>query len=455
MDTQPVESPGLYYPQDYYLKTLNFLTANGQRMELRKLMRELSYYEDIYTFAISGYIKIEDSQGFIESLQLTGNEYIEVNFGKVKNGPNTDDQLFRVYKVGDRVPSGNHNTEYYTLYFCSEELVLSEQRKISKSYKGMLISDIVSDVLNNQLQVNSKKINVIEETTGMYDFVVPRMKPFETISWVSTYARPAATGTIGADMLFFETRDGFNFRSLQSLFQGDVYATYKYQQQKLDSKTQPMQEKAISVLKYEFNKSFDIVKDVASGSFANKLITLDPTTRTYKTTNFDYNSFKDQAKSLNPDGVINNLQNRFGETLNQASDAVTKLLTSNAGEANIPYMKQKEAGFAKDIFAETYIPQRTAQLNLANYNVVKLAIPGDPGLTAGKVVEFNLMTLKPTTTKKDLDRFYSGKYLVTAVRHVIQPNNGSYQTILEIAKDSADTQYESVNNSDFKTSVTD
>jgi hypothetical protein len=453
MNTQPVESPGLYYPQDYHLTTLNFLTANGQRTDLKKLMRELSYYEDIYTFAISGYIKIEDSQGFIEALQLTGNEYLEINFGKIKNSPNTDDQLFRVYKVGDRAPAGNLNTEYYTLYFCSEELVLSEQIKISKSYKGMLISDIVTDVLNNQLKVQSKKINVIENTTGMYDFVVPRMKPFETISWVSTYARPAATGTIGADMLFYETKDGFNFRSLQSMFQDDVYATYKYQQQNLNSKDQPMQEKATSVLQYEFNKSFDIVKDVASGSFANRLITLDPTTRTFKTTDFNYDKFKDQAKSLNADSVINNLQNRFGDTLNQTAEAVTKLLTSNAGEGDVSYMKQKEAGFAKDIFAETYIPQRTAQLNLANYNVVKLAVPGDPGLTAGKVIEFNLMTIKPTTTKRDLDRFYSGKYLVTAVRHIIQPINGTYQTILEIAKDSADTRYENVNNSDFKSSV--
>ena len=61
----PVESPGVYFPQDYYLKTLNFLTASGNRMEMKKLFRELSYYEDIYTFTVSGYVKIEDSQGFI------------------------------------------------------------------------------------------------------------------------------------------------------------------------------------------------------------------------------------------------------------------------------------------------------------------------------------------------------------------------------------------------------
>jgi len=443
----PVESPGVYFPQDYYLKTLNFLTASGNRMEMRKLFRELSYYEDIYTFTVSGYVKIEDSQGFIESLQLTGNEYMEVNFGKLKNGPNKDDQLFRVYKVGNKEATGNQNTHYYTLYFCSEELILSEQIKISKSYKGMKISDIVSDVLQSQLNVDDTKINTVEETTGLYDFIVPRFKPFETISWVSTYARPKATGTIGADMLFFETREGFNFRSLQSMFQDDVYATYKYQQKNLDDKEQPIQDKVTTVLEYEFTKTFDVVNDISSGSFANRLITLDPTTRSFITTDFNYDEFKDQAKSLNDNGVTNNLENRFGKTLSQTADAVTKLLASNTNEAQNSYIKSKEAGFAKDIYAETYVPQRTAQLNLANYNVAKIAIPGDPGISAGKVIEFSLMTIKPGTKSRELDRFYSGKYLVTAVRHVIQPQSGSYQTILEIAKDSSKTQFETVDNS--------
>ena len=106
-----VESPGAYYAQDFSLETLNFLTASGQRFELKKLLVDMSYYEDLYSFTASGYITITDSQGFIELFQLTGNEFIEVNFGKVKNGPNNNIQLFRVYKIGDKKPSGNLELE--------------------------------------------------------------------------------------------------------------------------------------------------------------------------------------------------------------------------------------------------------------------------------------------------------------------------------------------------------
>jgi len=56
-----------------------------------------------------------------------------------------------------------------------------------------------------------------------------------------------------------------------------------------------------------------------------------------------------------------------------------------------------------------------------------------------------LPSLKPSNTTKDLDKFYSGKYLVTAVRHIIE-SGGTYQTILELAKDSTPTNYMNINN---------
>ena len=157
----PVETPGVIYPQDYYIKTMNFLTSSGQRIDLTKIMVEFSYFEDIYNFSISGYIRVEDAQGFIELLQLTGNEYIEINFGKVKNAVNINDQKYRVYKIGDRA-SNSSNVERYNLYFCSDELLLSEQIKVTKTYSGKLISEMVQDILTDQLSVEASKINIIE-----------------------------------------------------------------------------------------------------------------------------------------------------------------------------------------------------------------------------------------------------------------------------------------------------
>lgn len=454
--TSVVESPGAYYPQDYSIQTLNLLTASGQKFELKKLLVELSYYEDIYSFVTSGYITLIDAQGFLELFQLSGNEFIEINFGKIRTGTNSTDQLFRIYKTSDRKPSGNMNSEVYTLYFCSEELLLSEQTKISKSYAGMKISDIVKDVLVEKLKVKDKNIQNIEETIGVYDFVIPRLKPFEAISWLSTYARPKLTGTVGADMLFFETKNGFNFRSLQSMFKEEIYGTYRYQAKNLDGSVQNFQEKTITVLDYEFVKTYDSLKDINSGTFASKLITIDPLTRTYRTTEFNYKDYFDKKKtsSLNNNDILVPLRNRLGKTQNEAAESSVKVLTSNASQNNLEYIKQIPGSVAKDVGVENYIPLRTAQLGLANYTVVKITIPGDPGITAGRTMFFNFPSLKPTTNAKELDRYYSGTYLITAVRHIIT-SGGSYQTVLEITKDSSPTAYSQIdnNNPEFRKAV--
>jgi len=438
-----VENPGAYYPQDYSLETLNFLTGSGQKFEIKKLLMELSYYEDIYSFAVSGYITIMDAQGFIELLELTGNEFIEINFGKTKDSPNPNNQIYRVYKIGDRKPTGNMNSESYTLYFCSEELILSEQIKISKSYKGKKISDVIKNIMTEKLVVNPRKLN-IEETTGINDFIVPQFKPFEAISWLSTYARPNKAGIKGADMLFFETKESFNFRSLQSMFQDDIYATYKYQQKSIEDKTLSFQEKTISVLDYEFVKVYDMMNDINSGAFSNRLISLDIMARTAKITDFSYDKYKSEAKTLNKGDPANVMRNRLGLTRNNSYDSSFKVATGNAFQQNEPYIKQVVNGVAKNIAIETYVPNRTAQISLANYTVLKIKIPGDSGISAGRTINFNLLTLKPTDSKKNLDEFYSGKYLVTAVRHIIQPS--AFQTILEIAKDSTPTRYTGISN---------
>lgn len=438
-----VESPGAYYPQDFSLKTLNFLTAGGQKIELKKLLVEMSYYEDIYSFVASGYITLVDAQGFVELMRITGNEFIEINFGKIKNGPNGNDQVFRVYKMGGRKPSGNMNSEVYTLYFCSEELLLSEQTKIGNSFKGTKISEIVQNILTDKLKVPKTKLGTIEETTGIYDFILPKVKPLEAISWLSCYARPKAAGTLGADMLFFETKSGFNFRSLQSMFKDDIYATYRYEAKNIGDETQSFQEKTINVLSYEIGKPYDMLNEINAGTMSNRLLTIDPLTRNYKVTDFDYSKFKDQAQTLNKGSPSTDSTNRLGKTENTSYEGTLKLAFGNSNQQNVPYVKQ-QGGVAKDIFIESYVPNRTAQISLANYTTVKAVIPGDPGITAGKTIQFNLLSLKPSSSKRELDRFYSGKYLVTAVRHVIA-SSGAYQTVLELCKDSSPTTYENIN----------
>jgi hypothetical protein len=214
-----------------------------------------------------------------------------------------------------------------------------------------------------------------------------------------------------------------------------------------------MNDKVVSVLDYEFIKTYDVLNDTNSGTFANQLISLDPVTRKSSVTNFDYKKYQSGSSSLNGDGVLSPSKNRLGTTQNESYNAVTKVGISNAGQALTPYISQAPGSVAKDIYLETYVPNRTAQLGLANYTTLKLMIPGDPGVTAGSIINFELLSLKPSSTSREADKFYSGKYLVSAVRHIIN-DSSSYITVLEIAKDSTGTIYGNTNdNSDRNLAV--
>lgn len=442
---------GLHYPLEYSIQDLNILSSSGQSMNFKRLMLELSYYEDLYSFCTSGSLSVTDAQGFIENLQLTGNEFIVFNIGKIKDAPNNITETFRIYKIAKRKPSGNMNNEIYELFFCSEEMLLSEQIKISQAYSGSMITDIVNDILTNKLQVISEKIETIEQTMGIYDFIIPYMKPFEAISWLSTYAR--SNDYPGADMLFYQTKSGYNFRSLQSIYNDDIYGTYKYSTKNADYSEQQNEEKQISVQKYEFIKTYDSLNEVNAGTFANRLISIDPLVRSYYITDFDYSDYQSQSTTLNPNAPSNYYTNRLGNTQTQEYEGVLKVAFCNKDEMQVDYIMQRPGSVAKDIFIETYVPYRTAQISLANYNRIKMTIPGDPGITVGKTIQFNINSLTPTNSNKDPDKFYTGKYIVVAVRQGF--TGEKYETILEIAKDSSPTQYQSINEtSDWQEAIT-
>jgi hypothetical protein len=439
-------SSGVIFPQDYTLKTLTILSPSYGPYNLLPVFYEMAYFEDLFNNSVTGRIMITDAEGFIEKFQLSGNEYLRLTFGKASEKSFDVDKLFRIFKISGRGLIGNMTTEGYFLHFCSEELVLSEQYKISKSYKDMKISDIVADICSsNYLDVPKNKSVNIEETKGIYSFIVPNFKPFEAINWLSTYAQPATDGNIGADMLFYENKNGYNFSSMQTLFKGSVYRTYSYDPKNVSDKNlKDAQQKYYAVLSYEHLKTFDTLESISLGVFANQLITIDPLLQKFNVVNFNYNDYFKKSESLNNHPIVNNAKNRKGNAIYETPQAVIKMATSNSGQKNVPYIGNKPGSYSHDIAIETYVPNRTSQLFLSNYNKMKLVINGDPGAAVGSIIKFNLLTMNPATQSKEPDKFYSGKYLITAVKHEI--NLTSFKTILEIVKESAPNEYITPNN---------
>jgi hypothetical protein len=439
-----LQKPGIIFVNDYRLVALTLLTAAGT-LDIKNVLVELVYNEDLFNNSTSGYIAITDSSGFIEKFNMNGNEYLRMIIGKADDTTNAIDKLFRVYKVAKRKPEGSGLTEVYCLYFCSEELLLSEQYKINKSFPATDIATIVDTILTVYLNIDAsnRTSGDIEPTYGVYDFIIPNLKPFDAINWLCTYARPMPPN-VGADMLFYEDKQGFKLRSLQTLYSSPVYETYSY-----STKNSPSPNTNESDLThfmrtaatYEIIDSYDALSAINSGVFANQILNVDILTRNHFTKNFDYWTYAGQ--SLNDYKITNYFTNRLGESLNQTSKANYKLVFGNPNQQSYNAVASKPGSVAHDIFAEVYIPNRTAQLPLSNYTRVKISVPGDPGLTVGRTINFNLLSKDPNN--KELDPFYSGKYIITATRHQI--TGQAYTTVMEITKESTTVQYSQMDNS--------
>ena len=79
--------------------------------------------------------------------------------------------------------------------------------------------------------------------------------------------------------------------------------------------------------------------------------------------------------------------------MNETHMANFKLVFGNSRK-NTGYQNIDPTAIARDIFAEVYIPNRTAQLPLSTYMRAKLSVWGNPQLTVGKTINFNLKNLR-------------------------------------------------------------
>lgn len=434
------------FQTDYELQGITISVASAGNFDVKPYMVELNLYEDIFGDSVSGTLLISDAIGLLPNFRMNGTEFITIMLRK--NSQDTSGQninrTFRIYKVSDRYFVPGNNFENYTINFCSEELLLSEKYRISKAYKNKTISEMVKDIFANHLKVGDKKKVFVESTTGTFDFVLPNKKLFETINWLSTYA---TTGKTGSDVLFFENTDGFWFKSLQSLYSQSPYLTYYYNPKNVSSE---MQQKYTNIISMDVLDSFDMLRSTSSGTFSNRLISVDPLTRKFTTTDFDYNEYCKKSTKMNKYPVTNNYKDRVGKKTfeappNNLQAGAFRLLPTNSGQRNFSFIKNRPTSVFSDYSVEKTIPYRAAQLSLANFSRLKITVPGNAKMSVGMTINIVVPSMGPTSyakvdnpTKRENDPYLSGKYLITAARHMI--NLDTYVTVLEICKESNEGQ---------------
>jgi hypothetical protein len=407
---------GLVASSDYKLSSLYLLTSTGHSIDLSGIMLELNLFEDIFSPAMTGDILVGDGGDILSSFQVHGNEFISMIIDKPSLGLPLK-KVFRVYKISDRSFSANA-LQNYRIHFCSEELLLSTQLMISKSYKGLPITTMVKDILSNKLLVSDKKMGgIFSISSGNFDLIVPRMQPFRAIQWLA----PKAYTNKGNLFFFFENRDGFNFASYEDLIAVPPYATYQ-RAMKLDN------DPAKNVYGYNhfsIIQDFDTIKATRMGAYSATLLSLDIVNRSRAMTNINWNDSSDAL--LNKSIPINDFKNRFGATFIDTKDNMIKYIVGSDSDPTF-----------NPALMEQWIPQTISRLGQINAFKAVMIIPGDVLVKAGMIVNVDVPKMQVQDTKSPVvDPMRSGSYLVSAVHHKFQLD--IMTTIVELLSDSVNT----------------
>ena len=415
-DPTPQDS-GLFTASDYSLTTISIITSTGASVDLKPVLLELNIYEDIFSPVMTGDVTVGDAGDILSSYQIHGNEFIAIAVDKPSLGKPIK-KIFRIYKVANR-SFGTASLQNYVFYFCSEELILSTQNQLSKSYKGLTIDAMVKDILNNKLKVNPNKMSngIFTATTSVHDIIVPRMQPLEAIEWLT----PRAYNTNQNLFFFFENRDGFNFTSFEYLLTQSAYATYT----RSVKVTQDPDQNFNSYNFINVIEDFDIIKASRNGTYSSSVNVLDIVNRKYQTYNFSATQLANNA-ILNKSISVNTLQNRLGQNLFTVKEGMIKYVTSTDSDPTSNPTNVKD-----------WLPQTASRLGQINSFKCVISIPGDVMMKVGNVINLVIPRMVVQDGKDQNDPMRSGRYLVSGVHHIFQQD--IYTTVLELLSDSVNT----------------
>jgi len=411
----------------FKIKELTLVTKAGP-IDISSIFVEINIFDSLLLPVINGSVSIIDSVGLSSKLIFDGSEAILINIAKDADSDIAEfKRSFRIYKQTNR-QNENQSTESYILHFCSDELLFSDQQRINQSYTGKY-SDIVEKILINYLKVRENNLGgIYENSIGLRKVVIPNLRPLEAIEWCTKRAVDIRNSP---NFMFWQNLVGFNFASLSTLLtQEDILQISFGIKNKKDGN--PFSEMG-GARSLEVITQNDSLEKTRSGVNAGKFVGFDPVTRTYATRNISYADHYTSMEHGNEAPNFSSIQNRDKAYNDRMFDSKKTLSIFGAPRKFSNYIKTNQPDMiTNNQDQENVIFQRTAILKNLMGKKLKLVMPGNFQLTSG----FNVSVSTPSfgVDNDEEDPTLSGKYLITATRHIISFDK--HETILEVASSS-------------------
>ena len=398
-----------------------------------------SYYEDVFSPMITARVvvantgnAIEGEDGKIQSLYngfpLRGGERMQIKIAG--NSQDNDGLEFNDFYVGSitdvMIDSGR---ELFTLNLISREAITNETIRVGKKFpSSQKISDSVGDICKNYL--SSDKLYDVDETQNPYGFYGNMRKPFTVLTMLASKSVPGNVSgkDATAGYFFFETKEGFRFKSIDSLIRTPPYPEkYVYAPGIIDTDDTT---KDFKILEFKTTRNQNLIENLERGAYCSNRTYLNPLTFEYTPTTQKVFKLEDYS------GKIENL----GEDI----DVVLPSLSANDNRTLASVPSRYICGILDIGTTDTKVsqegnadPAKIHSQAMMRYNtlftqILTMTIPLNTNLQAGDILNCEFPRIDQQE-RKEPDEVQSGLYLVKKLTHFFD-SKGSY-TKIQLVRD--------------------
>jgi len=374
----------------------------------------IDYYESVLSPTIELKVTFVDVDQLLGRLGVTGGEYIDLTIlygdgDQTKFEIRAEDHKLILNSVRDMVT--DFNKQVATLEFVSVEQFVNQTARVNQKYTGN-ITETVKKLLIDPTAIGTSKNLETDESANSYSFVGNLNHPFETVQWLCPKTQ-SSKDSFG--FLFYETFDGYNFKSIKSLLEQDPIE-YKQSNKALD--TQAM------ILDSNLDETNDIGMNLKSGMYANRTIYVDIENQTLKEVDFKIDDLNIENRPK--------LGNKLDETPTRLMLKISDVGVSQKGSERKNKQPMSELDEYKN---KSYIRN-----NLLFSQSLSISIPLNTNLRAGLVIDVKLPLKQGTDGDEKVDSYgsdrtndSSGKYLISELRHIMA--GGKSETQLKLIRD--------------------
>ena len=384
-------------------------------------VQSIDYYESILSPSISVQVKILDVDGNLSAKGVYGGEKLAIKIVAGKDSELEDfvitpeDHELILNSIKDITSGVKQQTA--TLQFVSKDLIKNETAKINKRYVGN-ITDSVKDILTKDPKgiKTTKSIDDVDRAVNNFAFVGNQHNAFDIIQRL----QPKAGGSGYDDkkksdygFLFFETFDGYHFRSIRSLFEPEPEFEY--------TKSEISTSDDFVIDNYNFSSGNDVVLNLKSGLYNNEttFVELDKT----KITKVKFNMTEAADLTLKPPKVPVNIEGKPSRIMLRVADT---------GVHQKKGSKLEDAQPFTDL--AVYQNKSYARFALLNSQSLNITVGLNPELRAGQTIQVRFPDVESISGIGDENsKDISGKYLISHLRHEFE--GGDFRTYLRLIRD--------------------